>query len=176
MYRRQRRLTAAALDAGEGFIDVLFLLLTFFIVQNVWQTAVSEAHTQFIHAQMLDFVKAADPKKNGPKTADDSSLQIIVGSDFVRFVKGGIMTEEIAVFQDTSDREESDIEQAVFAATEQALVDVLHGGSYQAETVLVRLYFERHATIIYTVGVYDALNKTGFQKFHWGLRDPNKNM
>ena len=174
MNRPQRRFSPAALDTGEGFIDVLFLLLTFFIVQNVWQLAISEAHKQVIHDTKIDLVKATGPPSDDRMPKDDAFLQVIVGDDFVEFEKGGIIADRIVVFQSQSNRDEQDIEYAVFKATEKASIDVLHQSSYRAEEILVRLYFERTATIMYAAGVYDALTKTGFDKFQWGLRSSKK--
>ena len=66
MIHRRKRTTAGVFEAGEGFIDVLFLLLTFFIVQNVWQIHLANLHNRFVHAQKLNFLKAPDEEGKAP--------------------------------------------------------------------------------------------------------------
>ena len=176
MRRRRRPTLAAFLDAGEGFIDVLFLLLTFFIVQNVWQIHLSNLHNRFVHAQKLNFVKAADERRPAPSPRDERFIQIIIGKAFVQFDKGGLVTEDRYVFQDSPDVDQAGIELVVFEAVRDALELVLAQQGDDAEGILVRLYFERGATVTYTVGVYDALSQVGLKTVQWGLESQKKRM
>lgn len=176
MRRRRRRTLATFLDAGEGFIDVLFLLLTFFIVQNVWQIHLSNLHNRFVHAQKLNFVKAADERQPAASPKDERFIQIIIGKAFVQFDKGGLITEDRYVFQDSPDVDQAGIELAVFEAVKDALELVLAQQGDDAEGILVRLYFERGATVTYTVGVYDALSQMGLKTVQWGLESQKKRM
>jgi len=176
-HRRGRRL-GGVLDAGEGFIDVLFLLLTFFIIQNVWQTHLSDLHNRFVHAQKLDFVKAvaesSSPAKSVP--SDERFVQIIIGQAFVQFDKGGLITEAKYVFEYGTDAETVGIERAVFQATKKALESLIALNGISPEDILVRLYFERDARVTYTVGVYDALNQAGFKSVQWGLESQKRRL
>jgi len=176
MRHRRRRSLSALLDTGEGFIDVLFLLLTFFIIQNVWQTHMADLHNRFVHAQKLNFVKAAAEEGSAPNPSDERFLQIIIGNSFVQFDKGGVATEERMVFQDHSNSETTGIERAVFMATEKALLTLQAQQGFTPNEILVRLYFERDATVSYTVGVYDALNTNGFKSVQWGLESQKRKM
>ncbi|MDP6040159.1 MAG: hypothetical protein QGG64_16535 [Candidatus Latescibacteria bacterium] len=174
MRHRRRRPIAALLDTGEGFIDVLFLLLTFFIIQNVWQTHMANLHNRFVHAQKLNFIKAAAEEGSAPNPADERFLQIIIGKTFVQFDKGGISTEEQMVFQARSDLDRTGIERTVFLATQKSLHALQAEHGFSPNDILVRLYFERDATVTYTVGVYDALNRNGFKTVQWGLESQKK--
>jgi len=169
MRRTRRRPLAAFLDSGEGFIDVLFLLLTFFVVQNVWQIHLASLHSRFVHAQKLNFVRAADERGSAPQPADERFIQIIVGRAFVQFDKGGLVGEEEYVFQDSPGVESEGVERAVFESTRRALESLIAQRGVSVEDVLVRLYFERDATVTYTVGVYDALSRVGLKTVQWGL-------
>ena len=153
---------------------MLFLLLTFFIIQNVWQTHLSNLHNRFVHAQKLNFIKAADESKSAPNPKDERFLQIIVGKSFVQFDRGGVVTEARMVFQDHPDANQAGIERAVFMATQKALLALIAQQGFSPKDVLARLYFERDATVTYTVGVYDALNRTGFKTVQWGLESQKR--
>ena len=176
MRQRNRRPLAALLDTGEGFIDVLFLLLTFFIIQNVWQTHLANLHNRFVHAQKLNFIKAPDEKGSAPHPTDERFLQIIIGKSYVQFDKGGVATEEHMVFQDRADNDEIGIERAVFLSVQKALLALQAQHGFAPNDILVRLYFERDATVTYTVGVYDALNNSGFKTVQWGLESQKRKM
>ena len=176
MRHRHRRPLAALLDTGEGFIDVLFLLLTFFIIQNVWQTHMANLHNRFVHAQKLDFIKAAAEEGSAPNPSDERFLQVIIGKSFVQFDKGGVSTEERMVFQDSGSSQEVGIERAVYLATEKALLTLQAQQGFMPNEILVRLYFERDATVTYTVGVYDALNTNGFKSVQWGLESQKRKL
>ena len=172
--RSRRRPAASFLDAGEGFIDVLFLLLTFFIIQNVWQTHLSNLHNRFVHAQKLNFIKATDESQSAPTPKDERFMQIIIGKSFIQFDKGGVITEESTIFQDHSKVDQASIERVVFMATQKALIALIAQKGFAPKDVLARLYFERDATITYTVGVYDALNRMGFKTVQWGLESQKR--
>ena len=174
MIRRRKRTSAGVFEAGEGFIDVLFLLLTFFIVQNVWQIHLANLHDRFVHAQKLNFVKAPDEEDKAPDPRDERFIKIVVGKEFVEFDKGGVVTDEHYVFKRTPDIDQAGIERAVFEATQIGLENLLGQRGFLAEDILVRLYFERDATVTYTVGVYDALNRMGFKTVQWGLESQSK--
>jgi len=174
MRQRRRRPLTALVDTGEGFIDLLFLLLTFFIIQNVWQTHMANLHNRFVHAQKLNFIKAAAEEGSAPNPADERFLQIIIGKAFVQFDKGGVSTEEQMVFQDHANLDQTGIERTIFLATQKALLALQAQKGFTPNDILVRLYFERDATVTYTVGVYDALNTNGFRTVQWGLESQKK--
>ena len=176
MRQRRRSTLAGWLEAGEGFIDVLFLLLTFFIVQNVWQVHLANLHSRFVHAQKLNFVKAPD-ETNLAHPPDEKFIKIIIGKEFIQFDKGGIVAEERYAFKSSPDIDQTGIERAIFQATQNALGEILAQRGYtpkDAPDITVLLYFERDATVTYTVGVYDALNRTGFKTVQWGLESQKK--
>ena len=176
MRHRNKRPLAALLDTGEGFIDVLFLLLTFFIIQNVWQTHLANLHNRFVHAQKLNFIKAPDEKRTAPNPTDERFLQIIIGKSHIQFDKGGVATEEQIVFQHGADNAQVGIERAVFLATQKALHALQAQRGFDPRDILTRLYFERDATVTYTVGVYDALNANGFKTVQWGLESQKRKL
>lgn len=158
-------------DSGEGFIDLLFLLLTFFIVQNVWQIHLTNSHNRFVHAQKLDFIKAVATEQDQHTGKENKQfIKVIVGQDFVQFDKGGIIPHEQYAFQH-AENHTNKIEQTVFDATHRTLQDIVLTQTIAPENILVRLYFERNATVSYTVGVYDALHRLGFKKIQWGLEN-----
>lgn len=168
MKRPQRRFTAAFLDAGEGIIDMLFLLLTFFIVQNVWQQTLAEIQTQFIHDQKLDFVKAPITGPIEPPPPD-RILRIVIGENTVKIAKSGIVNEQVYAFQQRSETTVPDIENEIYRSTKEALNHVLQKSSVKPEDIWVRLYFEKDAKVAYTVGVYEALMESDLRRIQWGL-------
>lgn len=163
------------LEAGEGFIDVLFLLLTFFIIQNVWQIYLAHLHSSFVYARKLDFIKAPVEGKS-ELTPDEKFVETIIGKEFVQLNKGGIISEDTYIYEKAFDKSGIAPEFAVFKATKRAFSEIIAKTGFDPKDILVRLYFERDATVTYTVGVYDALNKLGFKTVQWGLESKERRL
>ena len=80
------------------------------------------------------------------------------------------------VFQDRADNDQLGIERAVFLSVKKALLALQAQHEFAPNDILVRLYFERDATVTYTVGVYDALNNSGFKTVQWGLESQKRKL